>query len=105
LGIFFNTLQSFGFSITFVNWIKVLYKDIQSSVIINHHISDPFYLSRSVRQGCSLSLLLYVLCFEPFAKKNQDNPNIKGILVPEDKFEVKMSLYEDDNTTILKDNL
>lgn len=100
----YDTLKAFGFSSNFIKWIKVLYTDIKSSVIVNNVISEPFSLSRSVRQGCPLSPLLYVLCLEPFAKKVQDDQNIKGIVVPGGQFECKMSLYADDNTTILTDN-
>ena len=99
----FSTLQSFGFNDSFIHWIKVLYQDIRSSVIVNGHISEPFALTRSVRQGCSLSPLLYVLCLEPFAKVIQDDPHINGIKTPGGKFHVKMSLYADDNTTCLSD--
>jgi hypothetical protein len=74
-------------------------------VIVNNFISEPFSLSRSVRQGCSLSPLLYVLCLEPFARKIQSNTHVKGIVVPGGDFECKMSLYADDNTAILTDNL
>lgn len=99
-----NTLKAFGFSENFIRWINILYKDIKSSVIVNNFISKPFPVSRSVRQGCSLSPLLYVLCLEPLAKKIQDNLSIKGILVPGGQFECKMSLYADDNTSILTDD-
>lgn len=99
----FETLNSFGFSKDFIHWIKLLYHDISSSVIVNHFISEPFSIKRSVRQGCPLSPLLYVLCFEPFAKKIQDDPNIHGIIVPGGKFHLKMSLYADDNTGIFTD--
>lgn len=100
----FETLNAFGFSKTFIQWIQLLYKDITSSVIVNHFISDSFQLERSVRQGCALSPLLYVLCFEPLAKKVQDDKNIHGLLVPGGKFHLKMSLYADDNTGIFTDD-
>ena len=65
----FDTLTAFGFKERFLRWIKLLYNDISSSVIINNLISDPFPIKRDVGQGCSLAMLLYVICFEPFAHK------------------------------------
>ena len=43
---------------------------------------ETFNLQRSVRLGCSLSPLVYILCLEPLAFKIQNDINIKGIVVP-----------------------
>ena len=37
-GYMFNVLESFGFSLSFISWIRVLYKDVTSSVIVNGHV-------------------------------------------------------------------
>ena len=97
----FDTLQAFGFDDNFINWVKLLYTDISSSVIVNNYISETFPLSRGVRQGCSLSPLLYVLCFEPFANKIRNLDEIKGLKMPGTNLEVKQTIYADDDTTIL----
>jgi len=97
----FEMLKSFGFSDTFIKWISILYKDISSSIIVNQCISDSFGLTRSVRQGCSLSPLLYVLCLEPFARIIQNHDIIKGIPTPDNVLHVKMSPYADDYMSIL----
>ena len=76
----FSVLESFGFGPSFISWIKVLYKDVASSVIVNGFISKEFNLERSVRQGCSLSPLLYILCLEPLAFKIQNDIIIKGLV-------------------------
>ena len=94
----YDTLTAFGFDDAFIRWVKVLYEDVKSSVIVNNFISETLDIQRGVRQGCSLSMLLYVICFEPLAKRVQDDTNIKGIKVPGSDFEVKLSLYADDNT-------
>ena len=46
-------------------WIKTLYRKPQSQILVNHTLSEPVTLTRSIRQGCSLSPLLYVLSIEP----------------------------------------
>ena len=81
--------------------MKLLYNDISSSVIVNNHISDPFPIKRGVRQGCSLSMLLYVICVESFAHKIRTLTEIKGLKLPGSNLEVKLSMYVDDSTAIL----
>ena len=96
-----DTLVAFGFDDNFLKWVKLLYTNISSSVIVNNHISDNFPILRGVRQGCSLSPLLYVLCFEPFANKIRNLDEIKGLKMPGTNLEVKQTIYADDDTTIL----
>ena len=43
-------------------------------------------------------MFAYVICFEPFVTKVQDDIDIKGIKIPGLKTDLKMSLYADDNT-------
>ena len=47
--------------------IKVAFTNIQSKIEINGILSEPFTLMRGVRQGCSLSLLLYIIVAEVLA--------------------------------------
>ena len=58
-------LQKMGFPQFVINWIKILYTDVCSSCLINGYISKEFKIERGVRQGCPLSMLLYVLFQEP----------------------------------------
>ena len=97
----FDTLQVFGFDDNFINWVKLWYTNISSSVIVKNYISETFPLSRGVRQGCSLSPLLYILCFEPFANKIRNLDEIKGLIMSGTNLEVKQTIYADDDTAIL----
>lgn len=97
----FNTLTAFGFDENFLRWIRLLYNDVSSSVIVNNYISESFPIRRGVRQGCSLSSLLYVICYEPFAHKIRNLDEIKGLKLPGSNIEVKLSMYADDSTAIL----
>ena len=74
----FKALHKYGFGQDFIQWIELLYTDISSSVLVNGYVSDKFPVSRSVRQGCSLSPLLYVLVLEPFAIKVRNDKLIQG---------------------------
>lgn len=96
----FKALKSYGFGDSFVRWVRLLYTDIFSSVIVNGHISESFSVTRSVRQGCGLSPLLYVLCLEPFAIRIRKNDDIVGLHIPGCKENIKISLYADDATCI-----
>ncbi|MCG8049147.1 MAG: reverse transcriptase domain-containing protein [Candidatus Thiodiazotropha endolucinida] len=99
----FAALERFGFSENFIRWVKILYHNISSSVIVNNYISGPFNIARGVRQGCSLSPLLYFLVIEPFANKIRSDSSIKGLQLPGSSEFSKISLYADDSTAILTD--
>ena len=51
----------------FAHMMKVAFNNIQSKIKINGPLCHPFTLMRGVRQGCSLSLLLYIIAFEVLA--------------------------------------
>lgn len=51
----FNTLKLMGFGENFVSVVKMLYKDINSNLMIYPSTSKRFPISRSVRQGCPIS--------------------------------------------------
>ena len=65
----FKALAAYNISNYIINWIKILYKSPTSQLLVNHTLSEPFTLTRSIRQGCSLSPLLYVICLEPLLEK------------------------------------
>jgi hypothetical protein len=53
-----------------------------------------------VRQGCSLSPLLYVLVLEPFSIKIREDEQISGIKLPGTSKLSKISLYADDSLAL-----
>lgn len=57
----FQTLRFFGFGSNFINIIKMLYKDINSSVAINKKTTPRFQVNRGIRQGCGSSLLFILV--------------------------------------------
>lgn len=97
----FQVLKAFGFGPSFIGWIQLLYKNIKSAVMTNGFISDKFNVTRSVRQGCALSPLLYVLAIEPFAIKIRSDPHIRGLRMPGVNREIRIVQYADDNTNIV----
>ena len=97
----FKVLEAFGFGQQFIQWVKLLYSQIYSSIIVNGFFSEKFKIERSVRQGCSLSPMLYVLCIEPFAQKIRLDKYIKGLQLPGSLIECKISQYADDTNCIV----
>jgi hypothetical protein len=89
-------LDRFGFGLQFKTWIKMLYKDINSRVCVNRFLTEQFDVRRSVRQGCSLSPALYVLCIEILACKLKNDVLYKGIRLPDGLTEIKMIIHADD---------
>ena len=75
----FKTLGAFGLGKNFINWVKVLYKDIQSMVKVNGFLTDPINITRGIRQGCPLSPLLYILVAEVCGIAIRDHKKIVGI--------------------------
>ena len=65
----FKCLESFNFGPNFNKWVKIFYNNISSCVGNNGHYSDYFELSRSIRQGCPISALLFILVAEMLAIK------------------------------------
>jgi len=98
-----RVLTAFGFGDNFKRWIKLLYTDIYSRVLVNGYLSDFIRILRSLRQGCGLSALLYVLCIEPLANCIRLSPDICGIALPGRAEQLRISLFADDTTTISPD--
>ena len=71
--------------------IKTLYRKPQTQILVNHTLSEPVTLTRSIRQECSLSPLLYVLSIEPSLEYN-------GQKITDIDIKEKVAAYVDDAT-------
>ena len=101
-----NLLSRFGFGPSFCFWINTLYNGANMRIMVNEWLSDTIPLSRGVRQGDSLSPLLYILCVETPACKIRNNPDIEGFLLPGAQgLCYKVGVYADDTTCIVKSYL
>ena len=74
----FSTQEKCNFGLTFINWLKTLYKDAKSSIVTNGIQSEYFEISRGIRQGDALSALLYTIQFEPLFEKLRTSSLIEG---------------------------
>lgn len=75
----FYILQKFGFSNSFISWIKLLYTSPLAAVCTNTQRSDFFPLFRGTRQGCPLSPLLFALAIEPLSIALKTESGFRGI--------------------------
>ena len=101
-GFLFKVLVKLGINPVFVGWIRTLYMDVSSCVIVNGFLSDPFRVTRGVRQGCPLSALLYVLFSESLSQTLAVDSTFSGFHLP-CNLRVKCVQYADDVTCVVSD--
>ena len=101
----FMTLNKFGFGEKFQTWLKILYKSMKSAILTNGYVSRYFPVNRGIRQGDSLSALLYIIQSEPLNTMIKNTNDIKGIEIQGYicTKEVKSKQYVDDTFVCLKD--
>lgn len=94
-------LEKFGFPPLFINCLKNLYYDASSKITFNGFLTNDIAIRSSVRQGCPISMALFVLYIEPLIRMISDN--IRGCFVA-NTF-IKVLAYADDlNIFILNDH-
>jgi len=87
-----KVLNAFGFSESFINYIKVLYNDVESILKVNGGLCTPFTVFRGIRQGCALSGMLYSLAIEPLL--NQIRCKLQGVILPKCRNKFILSAYD-----------
>lgn len=97
-----KVLKKYNFPKNFINFIKIINYDIKSKVQVNGSFTKEIKIKRSVRQGCPLSMLLYVLSLEPLTYLINNNKNIEGIKIPNYDKEIKTIQHADDTNIFVK---
>ena len=67
---------------------------------MNGQLTNKIKITRLVRQGCPISMLLFVLGGEGLLEAIRNNPNIKGYNLPNGEYQ-KVAAYADDITLII----
>ena len=96
----FAILDKLGFDTNFIEWIKVLHKNQESTVMNGGSSTGFFPLSRGSRQGDPISAYLFILVMEVFFTMVRTNPNIKGLNIFD--FKYLLTSYADDTTFLSK---
>ncbi len=95
-----ETLRKFNFHPNFIQWISTLYTGITSRVKVNENLTNAIEIRRGVRQGCPLSMPLFVVCMEPLIQAITKSNYLKGVtLTPNNP--IKILVYADDTLLIL----
>ncbi len=81
----------------------IFYSNIYTCIKCNGFISECFQPTRSVRQGCPLSALLYALVAEPLGLAIKADEEIKGIQIEENTEREPIYQYADDTTLLVED--
>lgn len=76
-----SVLEYMGFGTSYIDMIKVLYKNTTAVVLTGKTSSPSFAASRGSRQGCPLSPLLFTLSLEPLAQAFRSSPTISPISI------------------------
>lgn len=99
-----KVLYHFGFGPIISAWMDLIYLDCVSRVVHGNTL-EQFQVLSGFRQGCPLSVLLFVLSIEPLACAIRKDISIKGICVPGSSGkEEKLTLYMDDMPILCTNN-
>jgi hypothetical protein len=97
-----KALMKLGIERMHFNIMKATYDKPRANIMLNGEKLKPFPLRSGMRQGCSLSPLLFNIVLEFLAKTIRKEEKIKGIQIG--KEEVKLSLLADDMLLYLKNS-
>ncbi len=96
-----RVLERMNFGPSFRAWVKLLYTNIFSRVLVNGYTSSAFSITRGVRQGCPLSPLLYILVAETLACAIKKDANIDGYILSSGEV-IKIFQYADDTSLSIR---
>jgi hypothetical protein len=96
-----KVLETFHIPAPFIRTIKSLYSHAHTRVAINGVLSQPFQVTRGVRQGDPLSCPLFDLAIEPLACMIRENPDIRGLDIPCLTEKLVIKLFADDTNLYL----
>ena len=95
-------MHKMKFPIFIIKWIMILYTNIESVCLVNGHFSDVFKVYRGIRQGCPLSMLMFVIFQNPLYLAIENTNRIKRIEVFGNN--TKEIGYADDTNVIVIDD-
>ena len=98
----FKVLQQFGFGESFIQWIRVLYANASTNVLINGFLTENIALKSGVRQGCPLSPYLFLLVMTVMFEDIHNNTRRQTLHGKIDGLSFTEILYADDTLLVLK---
>jgi len=99
-----KVLEVYKFPKEYIKWIKILYTDLNASVLVNGYTTSKFKIQQSVKQGDALSCVLFILAIEPLIQSIKLNNQIEPIIIKcntsNEETEIKTATYADDITSL-----
>ena len=89
-------MEKRGYSKILIDFIKKIYQNTESTIPNNGFLGNPSLLSRGVRKGCPMSILLYITNGVAISLSIKPNEKIVGYPMPNEKEKLKLSQYADD---------
>ena len=87
------TASKLGIPDTLLNWIRIFLSDLTAQLNLNGSLSDPISVKCGIRQGCPLSMLLFLIGIKPLTKKLLASSKFQGISIGTSS--LKVSHYAD----------
>jgi len=98
----FKLLEHINFGDFILRGIKRMYDNSCAKIVVNNTLCEEIKIESGLKQGCALSMLLYIMCIEELVVRIKNNIHIKGyILNTTNKHECKAGGYADDIAGLL----
>ena len=97
-------LEHFGLG-DFIGIFKILYCELKTDILINGKVVSGFNILRGVKQGDSLSCILFIMCMEPLLRNIEQNQLIQPIVSAAlGQSLPKVYAYADDVNALIKND-
>jgi hypothetical protein len=74
-----RVLAKYGFGDNFINYFKVIYKNLTARILVNGYLSEKLNIERGVKQGDALSCAIFIICIDPLIRNLNANKGIRQI--------------------------
>ena len=102
----FALLKHIDFGDFIFNNIKRIYTESTAKIVLNKFETIFINIRSGIKQGCALSMILYIIAIEELLLRIKLNGNIKGYkLIGLDEREIKATAYADDIVGYVSDTL
>ncbi|KAM7300105.1 hypothetical protein ISCGN_020669 [Ixodes scapularis] len=64
----FRLMKECGIGVRLLRYVQLCYRDIKTRLLVNGNRTAPIAVTRSLRQGCPISPILFALYLEPFCR-------------------------------------
>ena len=94
-----QTASQLGIPSSLLKWIQKFLSNFTSKINLNGYFSNSISVKKGIRQGSSLTMLLFIIAIEPLARKILASTNFKGIFLG--KTTLKVSHFAVDLTLFI----